>query len=444
MDNILLARIDPFNAVTGLLVPYMTQRIRAFAEERISEMLPEMFTRNILARLHAGDPSLLVMGFLQPNGSLVGHLVAEVCSDNVPLERGGTRWVFVLHCKADGNVGDAVKRAMHEVDAWAKERSCQFMLMATHRSDKAWERRYGFELSRHVLRRDLDSGIDDGKEQWSRVSVNTGGSTQQTSITPGSLQGGQAADAIATSGGSLGFMQPSPWYQLSPQSQQFQTTGMNALNNFLDPSRMSSYFNSIVAPAVNNQAILSGQGRGTGADLALGQAGSQYLQGMGSLMPNLLQSGMSLGQAGQGLGQQDLQRRQQLYQSLLGLLPSAAGTTITGQQQGPGTAASLMGLGGSLLFGGLNPLVSQLLGPLAQQGGGALAQLLGLGGQGTQTGLNGTGAGLGANFTPPDTSGQPLFGGSNSPDMSQLSGNTIPEMGNIDPSVWLGLLGLGG
>lgn len=221
------------------------------------------------------------------------------------------------------------------------------------------------------------------------MGLNTGGSTSTTQVSPGSLQAGQAADAIGASGGSLGFMQPSPWFSLTPQSQAIQQQGISGLQQFTDPTSgwAQNYFKQNIAPTVENNSILGGMGRGTGADLAMSQAGNQLTMQMAQLMPSLINAQLGLSQAGQGLGQQDLARRQALYQNLMQMLGPS--TQTTQQTQGPGVGASMANLGGSLLFGGQNPVASQLLLPLLLAGGSGLSSLLGLGGTGMTPGGTG-------------------------------------------------------
>lgn len=153
VPQVLVMPVDPLTEPCGMLMPFITQRIYAMAEERASEMDPGQFTRSWMARLWARDPSIAVLIFLEPTGKLVGHVLAELCGDGVK------KWVFVSQCKADGNVGDAVKRAMVIGDEWGAQRGATTMTMATHRSDAAWQRKYGLESHRQVLLREIGSPI---------------------------------------------------------------------------------------------------------------------------------------------------------------------------------------------------------------------------------------------------------------------------------------------
>lgn len=153
VPQVLVLPVDPLNPPSSMLMPFIVQRLYAMAEERAAETDAGQFTRSVVARLWARDPSLLVLIFLEPSGKLVGHVVAEMCGDGVK------KWVFVSQCKADGNVGDAVKRTMLIVDEWAGKLGATNMTIATHRSDAAWQRKYGLETHRYVMLREVGSPI---------------------------------------------------------------------------------------------------------------------------------------------------------------------------------------------------------------------------------------------------------------------------------------------
>lgn len=153
VPQVVVLPVDPLNGPTAMLLPFIAHRIFTMAAERMQEVDPERFTRTILARLWGQDPGVLILAFLEPSGKLVGHVTAEICTDGVK------RWLFVHQTKADGNVGDAVKRAMLMLDAWGTGHKATVMTIATHRSDDAWRRKYGLETHRQVLMREIGSEI---------------------------------------------------------------------------------------------------------------------------------------------------------------------------------------------------------------------------------------------------------------------------------------------
>ena len=156
---ITLVKVDPYHPVTGLLVPFLCRRIMDMAASRQEERDPQQFTRDIMSRLWAQDPSLGVLAMLDEKGRLVGHAVATIETD------GKNHWLFVQQTKADGDVGDAVDRAMGEAKGWAAQVSERLVtagfrpitkgLMVTTRSDAAWQRRHKLKAIRHVMEFEL-------------------------------------------------------------------------------------------------------------------------------------------------------------------------------------------------------------------------------------------------------------------------------------------------
>ena len=153
--------INPYDK-TGLLLPFVVQRVDEFARQHADEMDPETFTRSIMARLCAGDPSLRLVAFVGAKGDVVGHALATVESF------GPSKWCFIAQCRVEPGEGSSdptlVRRAIEDADAWAASQGISQMLMATPRSDEAWRRKYGFKTLRHVMSREIGSPIPGSKD----------------------------------------------------------------------------------------------------------------------------------------------------------------------------------------------------------------------------------------------------------------------------------------
>ena len=146
--------VDPYDARAGLLVPAVTQRIRAFCAQYMDEVDPDAFTRATMVQLWAQNPRLAIVALVNDEGKVVGHAVASI------EESGEKVRVFISQCQADGNVGDAVKRAIALADAWGRKHGATHMAMSTQRDDGAWERRYGFKTQRHLMVRMIGDPIE--------------------------------------------------------------------------------------------------------------------------------------------------------------------------------------------------------------------------------------------------------------------------------------------
>jgi hypothetical protein len=139
------------------------ERVRKMARERAQELDADQATMNVGARFYSKDPSLLLLAFLDEKTQLVGHGVATVESD------GTNSWVFVSQVNMDpGDWGDAVVQAMEVADRWAQtfserilvprgQKPIEKMLMATHREERGWIKKYKFESHRTIMIRDVGS-----------------------------------------------------------------------------------------------------------------------------------------------------------------------------------------------------------------------------------------------------------------------------------------------
>jgi len=251
------------------------------------------------------------------------------------------------------------------------------------------------------------------------LGLTTGGSTQTQTTTPGAST--QVQNAINAAGGLGAFATPSSLYQLTPAEQLFQGATMASALPGAQASRALSYvspgspagnmfqnyFRNFIAPSVTNNAIVGGYGGASGANMeALSRAGQQAaMQGLTSFGMPMAQQDMSnlgLGLQAAGLQRQtslqDFGRIQNLLQGLMGYLP----TTVSGgaTQQGPGTAASLLNMGGSILGSLFNGGMAGSAGSLGGQLLGSIGSGLGSLGSSAWNGLTGLfGSGSGDSST---------------------------------------------
>jgi hypothetical protein len=156
-----LIPLIPYDGQTGLLIPFVLERIRRMARERASELDADQAVANIGGRVYGLDPSIALLGFLNEKSQLVGHAVATIESD------GTNTWIFISQVSMDpGDWGDAVIAAMQVADQWAQKYSevnliprgrkpIEKMLMATHRADKGWIKKYGFRNHRTIMERNI-------------------------------------------------------------------------------------------------------------------------------------------------------------------------------------------------------------------------------------------------------------------------------------------------
>lgn len=141
-----IIRVDPFDfKLGGLLFPYVLKRILEFSETHYSGFNPLMQARELAARACAGDPDILLLGFVSPDGKLLGHAVATI------MNTYGTRWVFALQSKVDESAGDLISRGIQVTKDWGKAQGADLLVFETKRSDSAWAKAYKAKTMRHWM-----------------------------------------------------------------------------------------------------------------------------------------------------------------------------------------------------------------------------------------------------------------------------------------------------
>ena len=140
--------VDPFSPNIGLamLFPLVLRRMLEFARIHYAEMNPEMQVRELAMQACKGDPALLLLAAVTPDGKLVGHAAC------VLQEHYGKRWFFVLQSKMDEPTGDAIRRALDIGTAFARQHGAEMLIFESKRSDSAWMRALpGVKTLRHLM-----------------------------------------------------------------------------------------------------------------------------------------------------------------------------------------------------------------------------------------------------------------------------------------------------
>ena len=148
-ENIALIRVDPLDPHTGLAFPNMALRIRDFMREHFSEGDPDTLTRQLLARVALGDPTVFLLAMIDvKNAKVVGHLLCTL------EQAGAKKWVYGWQAEVEGKQDDLLNKAFGLMEIWAGPEPKEFA-MTTARSERAWERKYGFKSLRHVMSRPI-------------------------------------------------------------------------------------------------------------------------------------------------------------------------------------------------------------------------------------------------------------------------------------------------
>lgn len=144
MSNVFVVEYKALDPVLGLFGPALTTRINTFAKEHYPEGDPDLLTRQFLARTVAADPFIKILIVASPEGKLVGHCVATLD------QHGEKRWIYGWQLEIDGKQEGAVEQVIAHLENWGMETGASNLIMTTHRSERAWQRKYNFE-SRHAV-----------------------------------------------------------------------------------------------------------------------------------------------------------------------------------------------------------------------------------------------------------------------------------------------------
>lgn len=141
---------DPLHPTLAVSYVLGAQRVLDFTQRYPTEVSPESFTRGAMARVCMQDPHIKLILVVESNtGEVLGHLLATI-------ETNGTdTWVFCWQVEVDQRATGIVQQLIDYATPWARSRGATSVLMATHLAPEFWQRRYGFEMVRHVMRRTL-------------------------------------------------------------------------------------------------------------------------------------------------------------------------------------------------------------------------------------------------------------------------------------------------
>jgi hypothetical protein len=156
--------VDPLDPVTGMLFPFVVQRVVEFAREQHPEMNPQYVARQLLAQVVLGNDKVRLTAIVNPQGVIRGHVLASIQSDEDPASP--QVWCYIFQAKADANVGDTLRNAVKGLvdHPWLKKHGATHLLMSTGRNEKGWERAFGFRPLRHVMWRPLDGFPTEGEK----------------------------------------------------------------------------------------------------------------------------------------------------------------------------------------------------------------------------------------------------------------------------------------
>lgn len=150
MADTLLIEYDPLHPVYSLFAASVAKRLLAFSEENFDEGEPKLFVQQILARLTAGDPGVRLLLAVNPDTmEVTGHCLATY------EKHGAKSWIFVWQAKLDRKTEAGHEMLAHLKD-WGRSLGASNLIMCTHRSERAWEKKYGFTSKRVLMTQPIE------------------------------------------------------------------------------------------------------------------------------------------------------------------------------------------------------------------------------------------------------------------------------------------------
>lgn len=141
--------VDPYDTTLSLLIPGLTQRVLEYASRLMPEGDPHKITQSVLLALYGRDPKLKALAVIQDGKKLVGHAVASLMTDGTHV------WVVVSQLRADGNVGDAMKSIIQQLDEWGRTYGARHMVLISGNAEKGWEEELAFKTVRRNKLREI-------------------------------------------------------------------------------------------------------------------------------------------------------------------------------------------------------------------------------------------------------------------------------------------------
>lgn len=145
MQNLRVLKVDPYHKAYGLLVPQVAEKM----QDSISTM-PDLdnIVPAFLARLWGKDRGVLLLAAVDSAGHVKGFTAASFDGVNVTM----------MQPRLDESAeNDAVGEMLSMVEGWAESLKATKVILITRKLDSKWMKKYGYEVNRYVLHRDLEA-----------------------------------------------------------------------------------------------------------------------------------------------------------------------------------------------------------------------------------------------------------------------------------------------
>ena len=147
ISSVRIIRVDPYHKQYGLLVPMVAQRLLESLQALGDEA--DIVGPQFLARLWAKDPGVLLLAAVDQTGQIKGFAAA--------MFNPHTREFLLMQPRMDIPTENySVGEMMQFVEDWARSLQVTTLTLVAKRIDQKWQKKYGFEVVRYILQKELE------------------------------------------------------------------------------------------------------------------------------------------------------------------------------------------------------------------------------------------------------------------------------------------------
>ena len=140
-----VVQVDPYHDVYGWLVHPLVKRLHS-SLQALGDETDEVLV-GFLTKLWGKDPSVLLLAAVDQVGEVKGHAAAML--------QGPNQAMFIQPRLDVPTDNDAVSEMVEAIEAWAKDKGVAQLNLVVYRLDPKWAKKYGFEVARYVLAKDV-------------------------------------------------------------------------------------------------------------------------------------------------------------------------------------------------------------------------------------------------------------------------------------------------
>ena len=144
MNKVTIVKIDPYGK-TGLAIPQMVKKFTDHLEQLGD--VNNVTASQVLSRLWARDPGVLLLAAVDPNATVKGFISAVVSPDGA---------VLMTQPRLDEPTeNDAAVEMIKQVEDWATSLGAKELTLVSRRVDPKWLKKHGFEIVRYIATREI-------------------------------------------------------------------------------------------------------------------------------------------------------------------------------------------------------------------------------------------------------------------------------------------------